>query len=59
MSSALSKPLNVLSNYLYMKKNFEDRQKTRQQQLEATINFLDKIENVDDLRDYYDFLRLR
>ena len=42
-----------------MKKNFEDRQKTRQQQLEATINFLDKIENVDDLRDYYDFLRLR
>ena len=42
-----------------MKNNFEEHQDARQQQLEATIEFLDQIENVEDLRDYYDFLRLR
>ena len=59
MTSALSKPFNVLSEYLYMKKNFEEHQDARQQQLEETIEFLDQIENVEDLRDYYDFLRMR
>ena len=59
LTSALSKPFNVLSEYLYMKKNFEEHQDARQQQLEATIEFLDQIENVEDLRDYYDFLRMR
>ena len=58
-ASVLSKPFNILSEYLYMKKNFEDHQKARQQQLEDTINFLNEIENVEDLRLYYDFLRLR
>ena len=42
-----------------MKKNFEEHQDARQQQLEATIQFLDQIDDVEDLRDYYDFLRLR
>ena len=55
----LSSVFNVLSDYLYMKKNFEEHQKARQQQLEATIHFLDEIDNVDELGDYYDFLRLR
>ena len=59
MASALSKPFNVLSEYLYIKNNFEEHQDARQQQLEATIEFLDQIENVEDLRDYYDFLRMR
>ena len=59
LASALSKPFNVLSEYLYIKKNFENHQKARQQQLEETINFLNEIENVVDLRLYYDFLRLR
>ena len=59
LSSALSKPFNVLTQYLYLKENFEDHQKVHRQQLERTIHFFDKIENVDDLRDYYDFLRGR
>ena len=42
-----------------MKKNFEEHQNARQQQLEATIQFLDQIDDVEDLRDYYDFLRMR
>ena len=42
-----------------MKTNFEKHQKARRHQLEGTIQFLDEIENVDELRDYYNFLRLR
>ena len=59
LSSPLNKPFNVLSEYIYMKKNFEYHQIDRQQQLEKTIHFLDDIENIDELRDYYDFLSLR
>ena len=59
LASTLSKPFNVLSEYLYMKNNFEEHQNARQQQLEATIQFLDQIDDVEDLRDYYDFLRMR
>ena len=59
LASTLSKPFNILSEYLYMKKNFEEHQDARQQQLEATIQFLDQIDDIEDLRDYYDFLRLR
>ena len=42
-----------------MKKNFEDHQEARRQQLQETTHFLNKIDNVQDLRDYYDFLWLR
>ena len=59
LPSTLNKPFNVLSEYLYMKTNFEKHQKARRHQLEGTIQFLDEIENVDELRDYYNFLRVR
>ena len=59
LASALRKPFNILSEYIYMKKNFEDHQRAHQQQLEETFNFLNEIENEEDLRLYYDFLRMR
>ena len=59
LPTALSKPFNVLSAYLYMKKNFDDHQKARQKQLEETTHFLNKINDVGELRDCYDYLRLR
>ena len=49
----------MLSEYLYLKENFEDHQKVRQQQLEQSIHYLDELENVDELREYYEFLRTR
>ena len=42
-----------------MKNNFDDHQKARRQQLEETINFFNEIDDVDELRDHYNFLRLR
>ena len=59
LASVLSKPFNVLSAYLHLKENFEDHHKTQQQQLEQSIDYLDELKDVDELREYYEFLHTR
>ena len=59
LSSVLSKPFNIMSEYLHLKENFDDHQKTRQEHLEQSIHYLDELEDIDELREYYGFLRER
>lgn len=57
--SCLRKPLGILCEYFYMKMNFDKHHEIRQQQLEETIVFMDEIEDVEELKNHFEFLTWR